>query len=129
MSPEIFVFLVLIFIVATLYSSVGHGGASGYLALMSLFQVAPESMRSSALILNIFVSAIAWWQYSRTVKLNTKLFLWFVAGSIPAAFAGAMIVIDASVYKKILGILLLLPRSEEHTSELQSQSNLVCRLL
>ena len=109
MSPELFLFLVLIFIVATLYSSVGHGGASGYLALMSLFLVAPESMRSSALILNIFVSAIAWWQYSRSVKLNSKLFLWLIAGSIPAAFAGAMIEIDASVYKRILGILLILP--------------------
>jgi len=100
------VFLILLFIVALLYSSVGHGGASGYLALMGLFHFAPESMRPSALVLNIFVSAIAAWQFSRTVKPDKKLLFWLIAGSIPAAFFGATINIDDSLYKRILGVLL-----------------------
>lgn len=90
-----------------LYSSVGHGGASGYLALMGLFSFAPEVMRPSALLLNIFVSLAAWIQYSRTVEMNRKLFIWLVAGSIPATFLGSMIAIDTSVYKQILGVLLV----------------------
>ena len=100
-------FLVLLFFIAMLYSSVGHGGASGYLALMALFHFAPEVMRPSALLLNVFVSLIAWLQYSRTVELNKKLFFWLIAGSIPAAFAGALISVDNVVYKQILGVLLV----------------------
>jgi uncharacterized protein len=100
-------FLVLLFVIALLYSSVGHGGASGYLALMGLFHFAPEVMRPSALLLNVFVSLIAWWQYSRSVQLNKKLFLWLICGSIPAAFAGALITVDSHLYKQMLGVILL----------------------
>lgn len=101
------IFVILLFAVAALYASVGHGGASGYLALMGLFHFTPEMMRPSALMLNIFVSIIAFWQFSRTETLNRKLFLWLIAGSIPAAFLGAYITIDANLYRKILGVLLL----------------------
>src|SRR5688572_17495739 len=101
------IFLILLFAVAALYASVGHGGASGYLALMGLFHFAPEMMRPSALILNIFVSIIAFWQFSRTEVLNRKLFLWLISGSIPAAFLGAFITVDANLYRIILGVLLL----------------------
>lgn len=100
-------FLFLLFVVALLYSSVGHGGASGYLAIMGLFSFAPDVMRSSALLLNVFVSLIAWWQYSRSVCWNKQLFLWLIAGSIPASFVGAMISMEADIYKQILGALLL----------------------
>jgi len=55
----------LLLIVAFLYASVGHGGASGYLALMALFSFVPDTMRSTALILNVLVSGIAFIQYSR----------------------------------------------------------------
>ena len=92
-----------------MYSSVGHGGASGYLALMSFYHFAPEQMRPAALLLNIVVSLIAWWQYSRTVDLKMKLFLWLIIGSIPTAFAGSLISIDAALYKQLLGILLIFP--------------------
>ncbi len=108
MATEAIVFLILLFIIAALYASVGHGGASGYLALMGLFHFAPEIMRPTALLLNIFVSFIAWLQYSRNTVLNRKLFLWLIAGSLPAAFFGGMIVLDASLYKQILGCLLIL---------------------
>ena len=103
------IFLLLLFIVAFLYSSVGHGGASGYLALMGLYHFTPEIMRPSALIMNIIVSLMAFAQYSRRTPLNKKLFFFLILGSIPAAFLGARIVIDTFLYKKILAVILLFP--------------------
>lgn len=99
-------FYVLLFVVAVLYSSVGHGGASGYLALMAFFAVAPETMRPTALILNIFVSLMSFVQYYRAGHFSWKLFWPFALASVPAAFIGGMINIDAGLYKKILGIML-----------------------
>lgn len=103
------IFYLLLFLVAFLYSSVGHGGASGYLALMAFFSFAPETMRPTALILNLFVSLTAFIQYYRNGHFRWKLFWPFAIASIPAAFIGGLIVIDAAWYKKILGILLLFP--------------------
>lgn len=102
-------FLFLLFAVAFLYASVGHGGASGYLALMALFNFAPPVMKSSALLLNIFVSFIAFVQYYRSGYFKWKLFLPFAVTSIPTAFIGASITVDAVIYKKILGIILIFP--------------------
>jgi uncharacterized membrane protein YfcA len=109
MDSSQLLFFLLLFIVAFLYSSVGHGGASGYLALMGLYHFSPEIMKPSALIMNIVVSLMAFVQYQRTSPLNKKLFLLLIAGSIPAAFLGARIEIDAFLYKKILAIILLIP--------------------
>ncbi len=109
MDSSQLIFLLLLFVVAFLYSSVGHGGASGYLALMGLYHFAPEVMKPSALIMNIIVSLMAFAQYSRTSSLNKKLFLLLIVGSIPAAFFGARIIIDAFIYKKILAVILLFP--------------------
>ncbi len=105
----IWLFLLLLFIIAFLYASVGHGGASGYLALMALFSFSPAIMRSSSLILNIFVSFISFYQYYRGGYFKWKLFLPFVITSIPASFIGSCITLDESVYKKILGVLLIFP--------------------
>ena len=105
--PLIFYFL--LFAVAFLYSSVGHGGASGYLALMALFNFAPEVMKPTALLLNIFVSMIAFIQYFRGGYFRWKLFLPFAIASIPFSFLGGMINIGGDIYKQILGILLLFP--------------------
>ncbi len=102
-------FLFLLFLVAFLYSCVGHGGASGYLALMGIYHFAPEVMKHSALILNIIVSLIAFIQYSRTTSVNKKLVMLLIVGSVPAAFIGAGITLDVLIYKKVLGILLLFP--------------------
>lgn len=108
MSVEL-LFYFLLFLIAFFYASVGHGGASGYLALMAFFSFAPETMRPTALMLNIFVSLIAFIQYYRGGYFRWKLFWPFALASIPAAFIGGLIVIDAGWYKKILGILLLFP--------------------
>ncbi|TRX27787.1 sulfite exporter TauE/SafE family protein [Flavobacterium franklandianum] len=100
-------FYVLLVLVAFLYSSVGHGGASGYLALMAFFSFAPETMRSTALLLNIFVSLIAFIQYYRGGFFKWNLFWPFALASFPAAFIGGMITVDVGLYKKILAVLLL----------------------
>ena len=100
-------FLSLLLIVAMLYSSIGHGGASGYLALMGLFAIETHYMKGSALLLNIFVSIFAFYQYWRGGHFRWKLFLPFALGSIPMAFLGGTIDLDPVVYKRILGICLL----------------------
>jgi uncharacterized protein len=99
-------FIIILSVVAFLYASVGHGGASGYLALMALFSVAPAEMRPSALMLNVFVSAIAFYQYYRSGHFSWNLFIPFAVASIPLAFAGAMIQIDPVWYKRILAFCL-----------------------
>jgi len=103
------VFYSLLFLVAFLYASVGHGGASGYLALMAFYSFAPEIMRPTALILNIFVSGIAFIQYYRGGYFRWALFWPFAAASIPSAYMGGLISVDASLYKKIVGVLLIFP--------------------
>lgn len=100
-------FYVLLALVAFLYSSVGHGGASGYLALMAFFSFAPETMRPTALLINIFVSLIAFVQYYRGGFFKWNLFWPFALASFPAAFIGGMISVDVGLYKKILAVLLL----------------------
>jgi len=102
-------FLFLLFVVAFLYASVGHGGASGYLALMALFSMAPEFMKPTALLLNLFVSLSAFVLFYKEGHFKWKIFLPFALASIPFSFLGGMISLDASIYKKILGILLLIP--------------------
>jgi uncharacterized membrane protein YfcA len=99
----------LLFLVAFLYSSVGHGGASGYLALMAIFSIAPDVMKPTALLLNLFVSLTSFIQFYRGKHFNWKLFLPFAIASVPMAFVGGLISIDIFVYKKILGVLLLIP--------------------
>jgi hypothetical protein len=101
------IFYVLLVIVAFLYSSVGHGGASGYLALMALFSFAPDTMRPTALMLNIFVSFIAFIQYYRAGFFKWNLFWPFAIASFPAAFIGGLITVNAGLYKKILAFFLL----------------------
>jgi uncharacterized membrane protein YfcA len=102
-------FLLLLFIVAFLYAAVGHGGASGYLALMAVFGMMPEIMKPTALLLNLFVSLSAFVLFYKEGHFKWKIFLPFALASIPFSFLGGMISLDASIYKKILGILLLIP--------------------
>lgn len=105
----IWLFIPLLFVVAFLYASVGHGGASGYLALMAIFAFNPAIMKSSALLLNIFVSFIAFYQYYKGGYFKWQLFLPFVITSVPASFIGASVTLDPGIYNKILGVLLIFP--------------------
>lgn len=104
---NIYLFLLILPIVSFLYSSVGHGGASGYLALMAIFSFAPETMKPTALLLNLFVAAISFYYFYKEGFFNKRLFLSFAITSIPFAFLGGTIEIDASIYKKILAVLLV----------------------
>ena len=106
---SIILFYILLFLVAFLYSSVGHGGASGYLALMAIFAISPDVMKPTALLLNLFVSLTSFIQFYRGKHFNWKIFLPFAIASVPMAFVGGLIEIDAFIYKKILGVLLLIP--------------------
>jgi uncharacterized membrane protein YfcA len=103
------IFYILLFLVAFLYASVGHGGASGYLALMALFSFSPEVMKPTALVLNLFVSLTAFIQYYRGGHFQWKVFLPLAIASVPMSFLGGMMTVDAVLYKKLLGLLLLVP--------------------
>lgn len=97
-----------IFLVAALYSSVGHGGASGYLAVLALFGVAAAVTRPTSLVLNLFVASITFIQFYRAGHFDWRTFLPFAAGSIPMAFLGGMIQLPTTVYKIVLGTALIL---------------------
>lgn len=99
--------ILAIFVVAVLYSSVGHGGASGYLAVMAFLAVAPEVTRPTALVLNLFVASIAAFQFYRAGFFSWSLFWPFAVTSIPFAFIGGMIKLPTNVYKIVLGLVLL----------------------
>ena len=102
-------FYVILFFVAFLYAAVGHGGASGYLALMALYGIAPQEMKPTALMLNLFVSLTSFLQYYRGGYFKKNLFIPIAAASIPLAFIGGMITIEENIYKRVLGVLLLFP--------------------
>ncbi|HRF82020.1 MAG TPA: sulfite exporter TauE/SafE family protein [Flavobacteriales bacterium] len=97
----------LLALVAFLYASVGHGGASGYIAVMTLLGFAPEEVRPKALLLNLFVSAMAFAQFSRAGHFRWKLFWPFAVASVPMAWIGARIQLDVLVYKRVLALCLV----------------------
>lgn len=99
---------VLMGLAAALYSTVGHGGASAYLAIMALFAVAPESMRPTALALNLIVAGLGSWRYWQAGQTNLKLLLLFAATAVPAAFVGGGIEVAPEVYRPLIGALLWL---------------------
>ena len=99
--------LLLFFVIAFLYSAVGHGGASGYLALMSILQVALEHMKPVALILNLVVSGIAFIQFYRQGHFLWRLFLPIASLSIPMAYLGGFTPLKDDVYQFGLGVFLL----------------------
>ncbi|MBU1421629.1 MAG: sulfite exporter TauE/SafE family protein [Bacteroidetes bacterium] len=100
--------LPLFLIIAFLYSSVGHGGASGYLALFALLGVARSEIAPVVLVLNIIVAVGGFINYYRAKHFNYKLLLPFIIGSIPGAFFGGLIKVPQDVFIIILGGVLLL---------------------
>jgi uncharacterized membrane protein YfcA len=104
---DLLLLTLLIFIAALLYSSVGHGGASGYLAAMALFGLAPEVMKPTALVLNLFVASVGTVRYARAGCFSWNIFWPFAVLSIPFAFLGGMWKLPDASYKIILGIVLL----------------------
>jgi hypothetical protein len=107
-AESLLVFSAVLIVIAFLYASVGHGGASGYLALMALFSLPISFMKPTALLLNIFVSGVAFWYFKKNKHFRWKLFYPFAITSIPAAFIGGYLIINATLYKQILGVFLLI---------------------
>lgn len=101
-------FLLSLLIVAYLYSSIGHGGASGYLSVMALFSLAPETMKSSALAMNLFVSGIAFVNYYRAGYFKWGLIWPFLITSIPFAYLGARINVSELAFNTVLVFFLVL---------------------
>lgn len=89
------------------YASVGHGGASAYLAAMALAGIAPQEMRPVALLLNILVSSLATWKFWRAGHFRWRLFWPFAAVSIPLAYVGGAITLPGQAYKVLVGLVLL----------------------
>lgn len=98
----------LMLLAAGLYSSVGHGGASAYLAIMALFSVAPEVMRPTALALNLVVASFAAARFALKGETNLRLLLAFSVTAMPAAFIGGRIMLPPDLYRPLVGGVLLL---------------------
>jgi uncharacterized protein len=94
-------------VIALLYSSVGHAGASGYIAIMTLWGLAPATIRPTALVLNILVASIGAFQFWRAGHFGWKLFWPFALLSVPAAYLGGYLQPSASVLKILIGLVLL----------------------
>ncbi len=103
--------LVLLFgavgLIAFLYSTVGHAGASGYIAVMTLWGIAPTTIRPTALVLNILVASIGAFQFWRAGHFTWKLFWPFALLSVPTAYLGGYLQPSASVLRILIGVVLL----------------------
>lgn len=113
----------LFFIVAALYSSVGHAGASGYIASMALLGFAPEQMRPTALALNLLVGGIGLLRFGRGGHVHWRNVLPFVLGSAPAAFLAARIDLPEDSYSLLLGIVLVVAAAGIFRSAGRAQSD------
>lgn len=106
-TTHLILLFVAIGVIALLYSSVGHAGASGYIAAMTLFGVAPVIVRPTALVLNILVASIGTFQFWRAGYFSWKLFWPFALLSIPAAYLGGYLQPSASLLRILIGVVLL----------------------
>lgn len=96
------------FLAAMLYSSVGHAGASAYLALMALFNLAPAVMRPTALVLNILVASVVSARFALAGLFRWRVLWPFLIGAVPLAFFGGSIHLPGSIYRPIVGLVLLI---------------------
>lgn len=96
----------LFFIGAALYTTVGHAGASAYLAIMALFSVPVLTMKPTALVLNILVASFTSWRFIRAGQIDRKIILPLLAGSLPLAFLGGSLTIPGATYRPIVGFVL-----------------------
>jgi uncharacterized protein len=123
MTVEFVVYLTFaMFVIAFLYSSVGHAGASGYIAVMTLFSLAPAEIKPTALVLNILVATIGSWQFWRAGHFSWSLFWPFALLSFPFAFLGGYLNLPTHLFKIFVGLILffsavrfLMPQIKEET--------------
>lgn len=109
MTPDAIIYLcVAIGAVAFLYSSVGHAGSSGYIAVMSLAELEPQVIKPTALMLNILVATIATWQFTRNGHFSWQLFWPFAVLAVPMAFVGGYLNLPAGAFNLLIGVVLIL---------------------
>lgn len=107
MDPAALVLAAAFAVVAVLFSSVGHAGASGYLAAMALLGLAPETMKPTALALNIAAAAVVTLRFHAAGLVAWRSVAPFVAGSIPLAFIGGSLALPGALYKPLVGAVLI----------------------
>jgi len=107
MAPADILLPALLFGSAALYTSVGHAGASAYLASMALVGLAPETMRPTALVLNICVASFSAIRFWRAGLVDARLAAWLLAGAAPLAFLGGAIKLPGEIYRPLVGVLLI----------------------
>jgi uncharacterized protein len=107
MDFENTVIAVLFFLCAALYAAVGHGGASGYIAVMALVDVDPSLIKSTALALNILVASVTTLTFYRVGAFSPGLFFPLIVTSIPCAYIGGLLTLPGYVYKPLIGVVLL----------------------
>lgn len=105
---QLWILLPAFFLVAGLYTSVGHAGASGYLAVMALLAIAPETMRPTALALNILVAAVTSWRFAGAGYFSWRALWPFLLGSMPLAALGGSLRLSSGLYYVLAGIALAL---------------------
>lgn len=106
LTPDILLALCMM-AAAVLYTSVGHGGASAYIALMALFGVETPVIRPTALVLNMLVSGLGSWRFSRAGLFRWRTLWPFLLGSLPMAFLGGALHVPGEVYRPLVGLVLL----------------------
>ncbi len=104
---QIGLLLAAVFTVAFFYSSVGHGGATGYLAALALLGVAPLSARVAVLIANVLVAGVAWWRFRQAGHFDWRVLLTFAVMSVPCAWLGSRVHVSVQTYKLVLGSVLM----------------------
>jgi uncharacterized membrane protein YfcA len=107
MTPETMLLAALFFAAALLYASVGHAGASAYLAAMALVGAAASTMRPTALVLNLFVASIVIVRFARAGHLPWRSLVPLAAGSIPMAFLGGSIELPGEMYRPLVAAVLV----------------------
>ncbi len=108
MDPWVFALVAAaVLVVAFLYSSVGHAGASGYIAVLALAGLAPDVIKPTALVLNILVAAVGTYQFARAGHFRWSLFWPFALTAAPAAFLGGFLDLPAALFKTLVGVVLL----------------------
>ena len=108
MPIETLIFAFALFmLIATLYSSIGHAGASGYLAIMALLSFAPEAIKPTSLILNIIVASIASYRFIRAGYFDGRVFAAFAISALPMAFIGGYTTLSTPIFKTIAGLFLI----------------------
>jgi hypothetical protein len=119
-----FILPIAIFAVAALYASVGHGGASGYIAVLSLTALSPAEISTTALVLNILVAGIALISFARAGHLSMRRTWPFLLGSVPAAFAGGLIRVPDHTYYILVAVVLIVAAIRLVLPVLTTQDNL-----